>query len=167
MWLRMAVRKEDAGRLALGQTVRYSSAAHGQSVPGQIDWISTGLDERTRTVQARASAINPSLHSSSKPGHTGPWLLRANEYGNAQVTVGSISRAVMVPASAIQRLDDQTLVFLARPDGKSFEPRKVHIGENRNGWTQIRRGVNPGDRVAAANSFVLKSELMKDSLEAP
>ena len=54
MWVRLNLRKEDAGRLALGQPVRYSgAAANGSPREGKLVFISTLVDEKTRTVQAR------------------------------------------------------------------------------------------------------------------
>ncbi|MBM3996693.1 MAG: efflux RND transporter periplasmic adaptor subunit [Planctomycetes bacterium] len=167
MAIRISLRKEDAGKLALGQRVRYSGVAtNGTACTGKLTFISTQVDEKTRTVQARALVENPAL-GPTKNGDEGPWLLRAGEYGTCTVTTGMISKAIVVPSKALQRLDDNTLVFVLRNDGKSFETRKVEIGEHRDEWVQIRSGVHAGETVATSNSFVLKSELLKDRLEAP
>ncbi|HZT82622.1 MAG TPA: efflux RND transporter periplasmic adaptor subunit, partial [Gemmataceae bacterium] len=167
MWVRLSVRKEDADRLALGQPVRFTSDAAPHVAEGKLAWISTAVDEKTRTVQARAVVKNP-LAATAPPGDVeNPRLLRANEYGTARVRVAHLDRAVLVPDKAIQRLMDRTpLVFVALPDGRTFEPRKVELGESRDGFTHVRSGVRAGERVATANSYVLKSELMKDTLVA-
>jgi cobalt-zinc-cadmium efflux system membrane fusion protein len=165
MWIRLAVRKEDIAKVALAQSVQYRSASGGSPLTGKITWISTNVDEKTRTVQCRALFQNPCLNGGK--AHAGPWVLRANEYGATQVKVGSIPQAVLVPGNAIQRLEDDVLVFVRRPDGKSFEARNVEIGERHGDLVQIRTGVQPGEQVATINSFVLKSELLKNKMESP
>jgi cobalt-zinc-cadmium efflux system membrane fusion protein len=184
MWINLGVRKEDARQLDFGQSVFYiGSGAHGKCVEGKVIWISTEVDEKTRTVPIRAQANNISLASADKEMKKGPWLLRANEYGSAHVHIAHHANAVMVPNKAIQRLHGKTLVFVVDSEGKTFEPRLVELGvsgamlcpgnhgdlrpaETLEGFTHVRSGLRPGERIATTNSFVLKSELMKDALVA-
>jgi cobalt-zinc-cadmium efflux system membrane fusion protein len=62
--------------------------------------------------------------------------------------------------------DRSTVVFVALADGTSFEARTVRLGLSRSGISQILAGIAPGERVVTRGSYVLKSELMKDSLVA-
>ena len=167
MWVKLSVRMEDAARLDLGQEVEFT--AHGLPAPvrGLLTWVSTEVDEKTRTIQARCEVANPVVEHPGRPASDGLRLLRANLFGSAKVLVARHPDAVVVPDAAVQRMPDRSdVVFVARPDGTSFEARNVRLGLSRAGLTQILSGVIPGERVVTKGSYVLKSELMKDSLVA-
>lgn len=159
MVVRLSVRKEDSLALKLGQTVRF----HGDGVPteveGRVTWIGTEIDEKTRTVQAWAEVGNES-------GGETRGILRAGMFGSAIVTTAVEPDAILVPTTAVQRLETTPLVFVAAADGCTFLPRRVRLGTASGTRTQILEGVQPGERVAAEGSFILKSELLKDSLVA-
>lgn len=59
MWLTLQVPLADAGRLALGQAVRFRADGDTVDLEGRITWISTAVNERTRTVTVRADLANP------------------------------------------------------------------------------------------------------------
>lgn len=167
MWVRLSVQREHVYRLALGQRVRFTTDGSVHGAEGRLTWISTEVNEKTHTVQARAQVDNPSLSSDSQDSGAGPRLLRANEFGTATIRIADVPNALLVPEQAVQRDMDQTpVVFVLRPDGKSFEPRKVQLGETWNGSVHIRAGVQRGEEVAKTNSYVLKSELMRHTLIA-
>ncbi|MDB5312615.1 MAG: czcB 4 [Gemmataceae bacterium] len=162
MWINLSVRKEDAGRLRLGQPVRFTAAGLPAPVCGTLEWVGHEADEKTRTLRARCEAANP------RPAGAGAdegRLLRANLFGSATVVTGRREGAVVVPDAAVQRMPDGTMiVFVRRPDGVTFDPRRVRTGLSRDGVTEVVTGVEPGEAVVTEGSYVLKSELMKDSL---
>jgi membrane fusion protein, heavy metal efflux system len=167
MWVRLSVRKEDADRLDLGQRVEFLGEGLTEPVVGRLSWVSTEIDETTRTVQARCEVDNPPRVREGKPAAEGLRRLRANLFGTARIRVASHAAAVVVPDAAVQRLPDLTpVVFVRREDGLSFQPRKVRLGLSRDGLTHVLDGVRAGERVVTRGSFVLKSELMKDTLSA-
>ena len=167
MWVKLSVRIEDAAKLDLGQEVEFTSRGLPEPVRGTVTWVSTKIDERTRTIQARCPVDNPVVGRPGHPGDDGLRLLRANLFGAARIRVARHPDSVVVPDAAVQRMPDKTtLVFVALPDGITFEARTVRLGLTRAGRTQLLAGVSPGERVVARGSYVLKSELMKDSLAA-
>jgi membrane fusion protein, heavy metal efflux system len=166
MWIKLSVRMEDAAWLDLGQEVEFSSQGLPEAVRGLLTWVSTEIDEKTRTIQARCSVENPVVDRPGRPdGSISLRLLRANQFGAARIRVASHLNSVVVPDAAIQRMPDRsTVVFVALPDGMSFEARTVRLGLARSGLTQVLSGVAPDESVVTRGSYVLKSELMKDSL---
>jgi cobalt-zinc-cadmium efflux system membrane fusion protein len=46
----------------------------------------------------------------------------------------------------------------------AFERRDVALGQEADGWVEVRSGVKAGEEVATTGSFLLKSELLKGSL---
>ena len=55
-------------------------------------------------------------------------------------------------------------VFVATAPGR-YELRPVEIGREAHGMVEIRHGLREGERVVARGAFVLKSELLKGSIE--
>jgi multidrug efflux pump subunit AcrA (membrane-fusion protein) len=68
--------------------------------------------------------------------------------------------AVVVPSSAVQSVDGQTVVFVAGEDD-TFSPRQVVVGRTINDRVQVLSGLAAGESVAATGSFVLKSEMLR------
>lgn len=71
------------------------------------------------------------------------------------------STAILVPAVAIQRIGGEPAVFMRTPSGFRVQP--VAVGTETAGMTEILSGLEIGDEIAAANSFLLKAELEKTS----
>jgi membrane fusion protein, heavy metal efflux system len=118
---------------------------------GRLNWISAEVDEKTRTVKARAEAVNPQRR------------LRPHTFGNGRILVRSQPEAVVVPSEAIQTDGPNQLVFVHVTDEK-FAPRLVTTGLRDEKYTEILSGVSPGERVVTVGSHVLKTELFKDRL---
>jgi multidrug efflux pump subunit AcrA (membrane-fusion protein) len=162
-WFRVGVRQEDVHHLAVGQSVYFTKA--GQRLEGKLAWIGTAVDEKTRTVEARAVFANPLLKGKQRADEANPRVLRVNEFGTVRILVDELDGALLVPRDAVQLLEDDALVFVAQADGKTFQPRKVEVAPGRDNMVRLCSGVCCDDRVARSNTFVLKSELMKDSLQ--
>jgi cobalt-zinc-cadmium efflux system membrane fusion protein len=66
-----------------------------------------------------------------------------------------------VAADAVQTIETQPMVFKAVPGG--FEATPVKIGRSDGRTIEVLGGLKAGEQVASGNTFVLKSELGKDS----
>jgi multidrug efflux pump subunit AcrA (membrane-fusion protein) len=67
----------------------------------------------------------------------------------------------VVPASAVQTIDEQSLVFVATGDAGVFELRPVRLGARSGAQYQILEGLAVGDRVVTTGSFMLRAEWLK------
>lgn len=154
MWVMLNVRQEDADLVAIGQTVVFRpDGAHDGAVTGRITWISTEIDEQTRTLQVRAEVKNPEGR------------LRANTFGTAYIVVRESPTAVAVPTEAIHWEGCCHVVFVRLTD-EIFQTRKVRLGAKSGPYTEVVVGVVPGEVVATTGSHVLKSEMLKSKLGA-
>lgn len=160
MWLKLHVRKADVAQLALGQELTFTAIGLPDPVTSRISWIATEVDEKTRTVQVRAEVENPEIDSPSGV-HDGQRLLRAHAFGTAEIRVRNEREVVVVPTSAVQSEGGHRLLFVPCADGVSFQPRAVNIGMSRDDWTEIVRGVAPGEEVVVSGARVLKAELVR------
>jgi cobalt-zinc-cadmium efflux system membrane fusion protein len=154
MWVRMDLPQAEAHRIALGQEAIFRpDDARDEVVTGEVTWISTAVDEMTRTVTVRADVEN------------GGGALRAHSFGRAQIVVRTKPDAVAVPSQAIQWEGCCYVVFVRLSD-EIFQTRKVRLGAKDSAYTEIVAGLVPGEVVATAGSHVLKSEILKSSLGA-
>lgn len=162
MWLVLDVREEDVKFLSLGQRVlfRRTSGGDGPEVEGSLSWISTAVDDQTRTVEVRAELPNAGGR------------LRANSFGTGRIVLREEGRAVIVPTEAIHWDGCCHVVFVRDKNylnadaPKFFHIRKVRPGVKDSGGTEIIVGLLPGEVIAAKNSVVLEAQLLKGNLGA-
>jgi len=153
MWLLIDLPQAQIGRVALGQTVQFQPERNDANVRGTVTWISTEVDDQTRTVKVRAEVDNNSGQ------------LRASTFGRASVIVRESQNAIAVPNEAIQWEGCCHVVFVRLTDD-IFQTRKVQLGERDSHYTEVLVGLLPGEIVATAGSHVLKSEILKSNLGA-
>ncbi len=154
MWITMDVPPALAARVERGAEIRFRPEhARDRAVAGHVDWISTAVDEVTRTLQVRASVDNAGGR------------LRANSFGTAQIVVRPTATAIAVPNAAVQWEGCCYVVFVRLAD-TVFQPRKVRIGARDAAFTEVLVGLLPGEVVVTAGSHVLKAEILKSNLGA-
>lgn len=152
VWLRIDVRQEDADRIALGQPITFRPNGHpDEIITGKVSWMSTTVDEKTRTLPIRAVAENPKEH------------FRASTFGEAQIVIRSVPQAILVPNGAIQQEGSCHAVFVRRSD-RQFQARPIQVGVRAGGFTEVLSGLKPGEVVVTTGSHVLKSEILKNKL---
>lgn len=152
VWLNIDIYDKDLGRVRVGQAVEVRSDAFPDDVfHGKLDHIGQVVDTATRTLKARVEIENNRER------------LRPGMFVRASIAIPLSSGIPVVPAGAIQEIDGRSVVFVPRgADG--FEVRAVAAGEaTRDGRVVVHSGVDVGDRIVAAGSFALKSELLKGS----
>ncbi|MFJ4396271.1 efflux RND transporter periplasmic adaptor subunit [Pseudomonas sp. NPDC089396] len=151
VWATFAVAPRDLAKVTTGRSVIVSAPDLGAQVEGQINYVGSLLGEQNRAATARATLANPD----------GAW--RPGLFVSIAVSTERVNAAVVVPQSALQSWEDQTVVFARTEEG--FEARPVQTGRRDAGQVEITAGLDAGTQVAAAGSFVLKSELGKGSAE--
>ena len=160
MWLTLHVRLEDTKYLALGQLVRFRPDGSKEEAAGKVSWISTAVDEKTRTVEVRADLPNPKGR------------LRANTFGTGTVVLREEPQAIVVPNEAVHWEGNCHVVFVYDKNSlkgdapQVFHVRSVRPGAKDDKHTEIIAGVLPGERIAVKNSGVLRAELLKNNLGA-
>ncbi|MCW3847898.1 efflux RND transporter periplasmic adaptor subunit [Sphingomonas sp. LB-2] len=134
----------DAGRVRPGMTVVVT--APGRSRPARISFVSPALDAETRQVPAIAMLDNRS----------GQW--RVGEPVTASIQLaGSSGSTIQVPSTAVQTVEGKTVVFVRTEAG--FRAVPVTLGRQDGAMVVVTAGLTGRERIAAANSFTLKSAL--------
>lgn len=157
MWLKLDVPKEGASQLALGQQVTFNPDGIEKDLHATITWISTEMNQQTRTLQIRAEVDNPVVSTDPQTGSE-VRLLRANTFGTGTIILRKSDSALVAPVSAILHDDRQALVF-AKTDNLTFERVNVSLGVRDGGVVELLPGtLKPGTEIVVRGGHVLKSE---------
>jgi multidrug efflux pump subunit AcrA (membrane-fusion protein) len=154
MWAMMDLRERDLELVRVGLPVLFTvDGLPGRAFDGFVSWISSTVDDRTRTVKVRANLPNES------------GLLRANMFGLARIIVRDSDEVVSIPNKAVQTDGCCQLVFV-KQDETLFTPRKVSLGASANGHVEILAGLTAGESVVTVGSFLMKTEILKSNIGA-
>jgi cobalt-zinc-cadmium efflux system membrane fusion protein len=151
VWATFGVTPKDLSRVVAGRVVKVTAPDLNAMVEGKIGYVGNLLGEQTRTATVRVTLPNPE----------GAW--RPGLFVSIDVTADQVNTAVTVPEASIQTIEDKPAVFVRNPEGFQLQP--VKVGRRDGGYVEITDGLAAGAQVAAAGSFVLKSELGKGSAE--
>ncbi len=145
LWVDLAVFEMDARSVRIGTPVEVAvDAIPGKTYPGRVTFIHPTVDEKTRTITARAEVMN-------RDG-----ALRPGMYATAMVRPAT-AKVLTVPTQAVLPTGTQNLVFVNRGDGR-FMPRAVAVGMRSDSLVEIVSGLKPGDEVIASAAYLLDSE---------
>ncbi|MGQ0553371.1 MAG: efflux RND transporter periplasmic adaptor subunit [Planctomycetota bacterium] len=154
VWAELDVPERDLGRLRLGLRVDVRAEGPQEAeFTGTIDSIASEIDAHTRSAKARVRLDNPD------------GSLRANLFITARIVLGPQQARVLVPRGALQVAKGAELVFVELAPG-SYETRRVGTPVRRGGLVELAKGVQAGERVVVAGSFLLKTETLKGEIGA-
>ena len=149
VWIELSVPTGDLAQVAEGArvTVTPSRDRSGRHEEGKVIFVSPLLNAETRA--ARVVVALPNAGMAWRPG----------TYVTAEIEIAQDRVAMRVPRSAFQTVEGKRVVFVRRPDG--FEARAVELGRSDDDAFEVVSGLNPGEDIAVANSFLLKAEFAK------
>ena len=154
VWMLASIQAENLAALHIGQPVMFTIPGdRAARYHGVIANLGQQFNPETRLAEVRIELNNPNNR------------LRPEMLANAEISVGTAKPVVTVPSDAVQQVNGQDVVFVRiAPD--RFATRVVHVGETAENRTPILEGVDAGDSVVVHGSFVLKSKLLKSTLES-
>jgi len=124
----------------------------GAAFTGRVTALDSVVDESTRNVQAQATLANPE------------GKLRPGMFVQAEVTLGTATRVVSLPASAISYAPYGESVFVVADfkgaNGTSYRGVRqqfVKVGAGRGDQISITSGLKPGDEVVTSGVFKLRN----------
>jgi cobalt-zinc-cadmium efflux system membrane fusion protein len=147
VWVEITVSTTDLPQIKDGQPVAITESGSDKASEGRIVFISPILSPDTRSARVIASVVNKDL------------MWRPGTFVTAHVAVEQHRVNLKVPRSALQTINNEPVLFVRTPAG--FEKRIVALGKEDAQDVEIVFGINPGEQIAAVNSFLLKAELGK------
>jgi cobalt-zinc-cadmium efflux system membrane fusion protein len=151
VWVELSLFPRDLAKVRMGQKVRIKTADEGMAADGRIAYIAPIGQPGSQTLSARVPIDNPDQRWA-------PGLYVTGEVALSEATV-----PIAVKSSALQIVENRSVVFVESGDG--FQAQPVVLGRADGERTEIISGLKVGSRYAAANSFVLKSEMGKGEAE--
>jgi RND family efflux transporter MFP subunit len=154
VWIVAQVYEKDLGRMRTGTGASVTSDAYpGQVFRGQVTYIDPNINTETRTAQVRVELANPGQS------------LKIGMYVN--VNFGALGTgektAPVVSASAVQSMNNQSIVFAATDKPNVFVMKPVRLGAETDGRYIVLEGITVGEKVVTDGSFLLRAELMKQN----
>ena len=157
VWAEAAVPESQIALLRPGTKVRAQSpAAPGISFDGKVQAILPQVDPTTRTLKARVELANAG-------GVLVPGMFVQMQFMDMRE-----QKALLVPTEAVIQTGKRTLVMLAEQGDNSgrFRPVEVEAGIESGGQTEIKRGLQAGQRVVVSSQFLIDSEASLKGIEA-
>jgi membrane fusion protein, copper/silver efflux system len=146
VWVNAEVPESVAAQLRPGSAVEARTAAlPGTVFKGKLGALLPEVNAATRTLKARVELTNPG-------GKLVPGM-----FANVNFAPSSGNEVLLVPSEALIQTGKRSVVMLAQGDGK-FQPVEVEPGIEANGQTEIRKGLEAGQKVVVSGQFLIDSE---------
>ncbi len=153
LWMLASVGQEHLGQLKVGQSAWVTlSGIPGQRFAGRISNLGQEFDPTTRRLQVRIDLQQPSE------------ILRPEMLATAEIAVGETHPLILIAPEAVQQVNGQDVVFV-RKAADRFTVRPVRVGGSVNGKVVVVEGVRAGEEIVTQGSFLLKSQLLKASMQ--
>ncbi|HET9764948.1 MAG TPA: efflux RND transporter periplasmic adaptor subunit, partial [Casimicrobiaceae bacterium] len=146
IWINAEVPERFAGELRPGQPVTARvDALPGTLFKGKISAILPEVNPATRTIKARVELANPG-------GQLVPGMFAKIDFAPA-----ARRDVLLVPTEAVIQTGKRSVVLVAQGEGR-FAPVEIEVGLDSNGRTEVRRGLEVGQKVVVSGQFLIDSE---------
>jgi Cu(I)/Ag(I) efflux system membrane fusion protein len=146
VWVDAEVPEAAAAQVHPGSSVEASTpSAPGTVLRGRVGALLPQVDAATRTLRARIELENPGQR------------LVPGMFATVRFTPAAGAETLLVPTEAIIQTGERSVVMLAQGEGR-FAPVEVEIGREAGGKTEIRRGLEAGQKVVVSGQFLIDSE---------
>jgi Cu(I)/Ag(I) efflux system membrane fusion protein len=146
VWIEAEVPEQAAAQVHAGAAVEARAPAlPGATFKGNVSVLLPELNPVTRTIKARIELANPSRR------------LVPGMFVNVSLQAAAGSDRLLVPSEAVIRTGSRTVVMLVQQGG-AFLPVEVDTGAEANGQTEIRGGLQAGDRIVVSGQFLIDSD---------
>jgi Cu(I)/Ag(I) efflux system membrane fusion protein len=146
VWVNAEVPEAAAAQVRPGNSVEVRApAVSGTVLKGKVSAILPEVNTATRTLKARIEVANPN-------GQLVPGMFTTVTFAPA-----AGKDVLLVPSEAVIQTGKRSVVVVAQGDG-TFAPVDVDLGLESNGQTEIRKGLQVGQKVVVSGQFLVDSE---------
>jgi Cu(I)/Ag(I) efflux system membrane fusion protein len=154
VWANAEVPESQAALLRPGAKVQARTPAlPGMTFDGRVQALLPEVNATTRTLKARLELANPS-------GRLVPGMFVQMQF----MDMGA-QPSLLIPTEAVIQTGRRTVVMLAEDNGR-FRPVEIEIGLETGGQTEVRQGLQAGQRVVVSSQFLIDSEASLRGVEA-
>ncbi len=149
LWVDLHLFGGDAQHITPGLSVDVIRLSDGVQSTTRLDRVLPGTATASQSTVARATIRNSD----------GQW--RPGAAVRARVTVSEREAAVVVPVTALQTFEGETVVFVR--EGDQYTPRTVKIGQRDMMNAEVLGGLTGGEEIVIEQSYLIKADLEKES----
>jgi cobalt-zinc-cadmium efflux system membrane fusion protein len=144
VWVMANVFESDLPEITVGDSAEIRPTDGSRVFPGRVGYVAALVDPDTRATAVRVVADNPG------------GALKRDMYVRVTIYARHQRTGILLPASAIQRDEDNLpFLFVAMPDG-SFARRHVQLGGRVGDRYEIVSGVASGDQVITEGGLFVR-----------
>ena len=146
VWVNAEVPENSAAQMQLGATIEARVASLPSALfNGKVSAILPEVNAVTRTLKARIELANPR------------GLLVPGMFATLHFASATSAEKLMIPSEAVIQTGTRSVVMVEQGVGK-FVPVDVVIGTERNGKSEVRKGLAIGQKVVVSGQFLIDSE---------
>ncbi len=150
LWVEAQVSEFDLERVVEAPAAEFTLAAHPDrrftilgDHGGRLIDVGSVVDPGSRTVPVRYEVPNP--------GHR----LRVGLLAEVAIETARVAYAVAVPESAIVEEAGRPIAYVLL-DGETFQKRDLELGIKDRGLVEIKKGLEPGERVVVRGAYAIR-----------
>ncbi len=147
VWAKFHIFPKDADMVATQQSVRVHTLDKSKSDNAKITMLLPTVDALSQTLVAVAPLTNE--NNIWRPGMT----------VEGDVGVSKQQVQIAVRESALQTMENQTVVFVQ--EGDSYEMKPVKTGVSDGEYVEIINGLSAGQSYVSEGSFIIKADILK------
>lgn len=151
LWVDLHIFGRDAGHIGAGIPVTVTRLSDGVSAQTSLERVLPGTATASQSTIARARL----------PNTDGLW--RPGSAVKARITVDRAEVDLVVPVTALQTAEDQDVVYVQQDD--EYHTRAVKLGRRDAERVEVLEGLKSGERVVVAQSFLVKADIEKSTVE--
>ena len=148
LWVDLHIFGADAQHIQPGVPVAVTRMSDGETVHTTLERVLPGMATASQSTVARATIDN--ADNQWRPGTA----------VKARITVAQEPVDLMVPLTALQSMDGREAVFVR--EGETYLTRHVETGARDTTQVQIRAGLDAGEEVVVAESYLIKADIGKE-----
>jgi Cu(I)/Ag(I) efflux system membrane fusion protein len=146
VWVNADVPEAQASWVTPGARVEARVQAYpGRVFEGRVGALLPEVSAQTRTLRTRIEVANPGA------------LLKPGMFASVVFRQGAKRDSVLVPSEAVIRTGTRDVVVVALGEGR-FRAAQVELGFESGGQSEIRKGLEAGDKVVLSGQFLIDSE---------
>lgn len=147
LWAEAQIFSEDLPQIKEGmEATVYLPEMNNMHITGKISFINPQLNSASKINLVRIEIKNE--NQLLKPGMQANFTILLNKY-----------TALAIPTDAVI-LDQKGATVWIQTGHNKFKSVMVHTGEESNGYTEIKHGLNVGDKVVISGAYLLNSEFI-------
>ena len=151
LWVDLHIFGADAQHIGAGVPVTVTRLSDGVSAQTTLERVLPGTATASQSTIARATVVNAD----------GLW--RPGSAVKALVTVDRQSAMLVVPVTALQTAEDRDVVYVQQ--GETYHTRPVKLGRRDAERVEVLAGLKAGEQVVVAQSFLIKADIEKSTVE--